>query len=50
MGELDPEWRPLIQAALDDRPDPVGRWYAPASPGEAERVLAFVRYASSARS
>jgi predicted nucleotidyltransferase len=50
IGELDPEWRSLIQASLDDRPDPVGRWYAPAPPGEAERVLAFVRYASKARS
>lgn len=50
MRELDTEWRALIQSALDDRPDPVGRWWTPAPPGEADGVLAFVRYASSARS
>jgi aminoglycoside adenylyltransferase-like protein/nucleotidyltransferase-like protein len=50
LDALDPGWRPLIRQALDDRPDPVGRWYRPADPGDVARTLAFVRYASSARS
>lgn len=47
---LDPEWTPLIRKALDERPDPVGRWYQPAAPEDVERTLDFVRYASSRRS
>jgi predicted nucleotidyltransferase len=50
LSELEPEWRPLIQEALAERADPVGRWYAPGSEDDRARTLAFVRYASSARS
>ena len=50
LGALEPEWGPLIQQAIDDRPDPVGRWYQPAADEDVARTLAFVRYASSARS
>ena len=47
LGTLDREWAPLIQKALDDRPDPIGRWYQPAAPEDVEQTLAFVRYAAS---
>jgi predicted nucleotidyltransferase len=50
LAALDPEWRPLIRQALDDRPDPAGRWQTPADPEDVARTLAFVRYASSVRS
>lgn len=45
LGALDPEWRDLIQTALDDRADPWGRVYQPAEPQDIERTLAFVDYA-----
>jgi hypothetical protein len=50
LDALDPRWRPLIREALDDRPDPVGRWHSAADPAERERALAFARYATSSRS
>jgi predicted nucleotidyltransferase len=50
LGVLDPEWSPLIQHALDDRPDPVGRWHQPAAAGDVERTRAFVGYVSRSRS
>ncbi len=45
LRALDPEWAPLIQRALDDRPDPWGRVHQPADPADAARTLAFVDYA-----
>jgi hypothetical protein len=50
MQTLDPEWRPLIRQALDDRPDPVGRVRQHASEAAVARTIEFVRYARSARS
>jgi hypothetical protein len=47
LRSLDPEWRPLIQRALEDRPDPWGRVHRPADPAAVERTLAFVDYASA---
>ena len=44
---LAPEWAGLIRRALDDRPDPVGRYYQPAEPELEARTLEFVDYASS---
>jgi hypothetical protein len=45
LEALDPEWRTLIQRALDDRSDPWGRVNDPAEPVLAERTLAFADYA-----
>lgn len=45
IGALDPEWSPLIQSALDDRPDPWLRVHRPADPAAIERTLAFAAYA-----
>ena len=42
MDALDPEWRSLIQQALDDRPLP---WNDPPRPGSVELTLAFADYA-----
>jgi hypothetical protein len=50
IANLDPEWTTLIRQALDDRPDPVGRYFTPAPPKDVARTLEFVRYASSALS
>jgi hypothetical protein len=36
-----PEWRDLIDAALADRPDPVGRWYTAADPAAIDRTRRF---------
>jgi hypothetical protein len=47
IGALAPEWTPLIERALADRPDPVGRYYQPAEPELEARTLEFVDYASS---
>ena len=45
LDALDPEWRALIQQALDDRPDPWARVYQEATAENAERTFAFIRYA-----
>ncbi len=45
LEALDPEWRPLIRRALDDRPDPWLRVHQPADPELAHRTLGFVDYA-----
>ncbi len=45
LGALDPEWRELVQRALDDRPDPWERVYQPADPEAVERTRAFIEYA-----
>ena len=45
LASLDPEWRTLIQRALDNRSDPWGRVDTPAEPQLAERTLAFAEYA-----
>ena len=45
LETLDPAWRPLIQAALGDRPDPWGRVHQQATPEAIEATLAFVDYA-----
>jgi hypothetical protein len=47
LGALDPEWVPLIQQALDDRPDPWGRVHQPADPKLEARTLEFANYAAS---
>ena len=36
-----PSWRDLIDAALADRPDPVGRWYTDANPADVARTRRF---------
>jgi len=46
IDTLAPGWTALIQRALDDRPDPVGRYYQPAEPELEARTLEFVDYAS----
>jgi predicted nucleotidyltransferase len=50
MATLELEWGPLIQRALDDRPNPKERVRQRASPADVEQTRAFVRYASSWRS
>lgn len=45
LGALDPRWRPLIQRALDDRPDPWGRVHQPAPAEAIDATLAFADYA-----
>ncbi|HEY7602857.1 MAG TPA: aminoglycoside adenylyltransferase domain-containing protein [Gaiellaceae bacterium] len=50
LGVLDSEWSALIQRALEDRPDPVDRWYLAAEPADVERTRGFVRYVSRSRS
>jgi hypothetical protein len=45
LGSLDPQWRDLIQRALDDRDDPWGRVDTRAEPQLVERTLAFAEYA-----
>jgi hypothetical protein len=51
MEALDPAWRDLIQAALDDRPDPWTKVLEPADPKLMSRTYEFLDYAlSSARS
>jgi hypothetical protein len=45
LDSLDPEWRTLIQRALDDRSDPWGRVKKAAEPQLVERTLAFAEYA-----
>jgi hypothetical protein len=50
LDALAPEWRPLIRAALDDRPNPWERAHQQASADDAERTRAFVLYSSSSRS
>jgi hypothetical protein len=44
MAALDPAWRPLIQRAIDDRPDPWGRAQRPADPELLEPTRRFVGY------
>jgi hypothetical protein len=44
---LDQKWTDLIQRALDDRPDPSGRYYTPADRELEARTLEFVDYASN---
>jgi hypothetical protein len=45
LKALDSRWTSLIQRALDDRPDPVLRFYQSAGAEAVERTLAFVDYA-----
>jgi len=47
LDALAPEWTALIQRALEDRPDPSGRYYKPADPEVEARTLEFVDYAST---
>jgi len=44
---LDPEWRDLIQQALDDRPDPWGRVKQDSTPELVARTRAFADAVSS---
>jgi hypothetical protein len=39
---LDSKWKPLIQQALRDRPDPSRRYYKAASPEAVNATMAFV--------
>jgi hypothetical protein len=43
---LDPEWRPLIRWALDDRPDPWTKVREPADPDLLRRAWQFIDYAA----
>ena len=45
LGALAPQWQPLIQAAIDDRPDPWTRVRQPADPDMVAGTLAFADYA-----
>jgi hypothetical protein len=45
LGALDRRWAPLIQRALDDRPDPWLRVYRPADRDIIAETLEFVDYA-----
>jgi predicted nucleotidyltransferase len=45
LQSLDPEWTNLIQAAVDDRPDPWERVHQAADPAAAKRTLEFASYA-----
>lgn len=45
LGALDPEWVPLIQRALDDRPDPWLRVHRPADRTLVADTWKFVHYA-----
>ncbi len=42
LGELDARWRPLIQQALDDRPDPWLRVHRRARPGAVDETWDFI--------
>lgn len=46
VAELDPEWAPLIQWALDDRRDPWTKVKEPADPALLERTRQFIDYAA----
>jgi predicted nucleotidyltransferase len=46
LAALDPEWAPLIQRALDDRPDPWDKVREPADPNELALTLDFLDYAA----
>lgn len=43
---LPPRWAPLVQRALDDRPDPWGRVHRPASREDIRRTLEFAEFAA----
>lgn len=45
-ANLDPHWRPLIERAVADRPDPWARVHEPAANNLVEETLAFADYAS----
>jgi predicted nucleotidyltransferase len=45
LQSLDPEWTDLIQAAVDDRPDPWERVHHAADPEVTRRTLEFASYA-----
>lgn len=45
LAALGPEWKSLIQQALDERPDPWKRVHQPADAEPIEQTLAFVEYA-----
>lgn len=45
IQHLDPQWTPLIQQALDDRPDPWQRVYETADPHDIQQTIDFIRYA-----
>lgn len=47
LQKLDGRWHPLIQQALDDRPDPWQRVHQTADPHDRQWTLDFVRYALS---
>ena len=44
LGELDPGWRPLIQRAINDRPDPWQRVHRGADEKLAAETITFVDY------
>ena len=44
LRSLEPEWRPLVQWALDDRPDPWTKVREPADPARLEQTLALLDY------
>lgn len=46
-ASLEPRWRPLVERALADRPDPWGRLHEPADPDAAEETVAFAAAAAS---
>ncbi|HEY7591306.1 MAG TPA: aminoglycoside adenylyltransferase domain-containing protein [Candidatus Limnocylindrales bacterium] len=45
MARLDPRWRPLIEAALAERPDPSLKVRLPADPAMVSLTLEFIREA-----
>jgi hypothetical protein len=47
LGAVDPRWRPLIQQALDGRPDPWKRVHETVDEARASATRAFVDYAIS---
>jgi hypothetical protein len=48
LRNLDPEWAPLVQHALDDRPDPWEKVREPADPAALEQTLALLDYVRNA--
>ncbi len=45
LGNLDAGWRPLVERAFFDRPDPWLRVHQPADADAVEETLAFAGYA-----
>jgi Domain of unknown function (DUF4111) len=47
LRNLGPEWKSLVQWALDDRPDPWTKVHEPADPATLEQTLALLDYVLS---